>query len=109
MLDVENKVFQKTYMDIFEALPDNIINTFIEYLQRLKVEFMRLSIKRTQEVEDTIYRNGLMTATTKFLEMFAQVKAGRDINKHETDKITGDNIQDKKLKEIQKKQEWKNI
>lgn len=79
MLEVENKMYdQKRYIDVFNTLPDNILNTFIEYLNRLKIEFLRLTVKRANEVEDLIYRNGLFTATTKFLEMFAQAKAIRE-------------------------------
>lgn len=110
MLEVENKMYdQKRYIEVFNTLPDNILNTFIEYLNRLKIEFLRLTVKRANEVEDLIYRNGLFTATTKFLEMFAQAKAIREGWKKEVDQITWINLQDKVIKEAIKKQEWKNI
>jgi hypothetical protein len=109
MIAVENKMYDTKYEDFFEKLPDMVTNTMIEYLNRLKIEFLKLSVKRSNEVEDIIYRNGLFTATESFLKMFAKAKAIKDTGKFETDPLTGKTLQDKEYQELVKKQEDKNV
>lgn len=110
MLEVENKMYdEKAIVENFYALPDNIINNFIEYLNWLKIEFLKLSTWKAEESRDLVYRKWLFTATTKFLEMFSTVRASRDQWISKVDKITWMNVQDKIIQEAIKKQEGKNI
>jgi hypothetical protein len=88
MLAVENLIYNKNYEDFFSKMPDAIINTMVEYLNWLKVEFLKLSVKKSDEVKDLVYRNGLFTATTSLLSMFAKAKATKDNGKFESDPIS---------------------
>jgi len=109
MLAVENKMYDTRYEEFFENLPDRITNTFIEYLNWLKIEFLKLSVKKSNELEDLIYRNGLFIATESFLKMFAKAKAIKEWGKTDTDPLTWVTIQDKTYQELIKKQEDKNV
>lgn len=76
--------------EYFSSMNESLLASIIEYLHKLKYDALQLYHKKTNDLDGIMYANGIMSVLDSLLKFFATAKASKNVDKNETDRVTGE-------------------